>query len=262
MNNPTIIFTEHQGVILIQLILAQLISDFVLQTNAMARNKRWISWHMVLHIALVFICAALFTGLWKLALAVAMMHWLIDSMKAEMARRNTATELVLFVGDQVLHIIVTVLLWAYYFDVTALLFKSVALPFVNYEISLILLGYAVVIWPVSYLIRFATQGMVKVEVKGPQPPESNAVGAEKKIDDKIEHGGRRIGQFERAIILTFVLLQQYEAIGFLITGKSIIRFAQRDENLRSEYVLVGTMMSYAFSIITGVLLRWLMNVAT
>ncbi len=59
-------------------------------------------------------------------------------------------------------------------------------------------------------------------------------------ENKIEHGGRRIGQFEqRIIILTFVLLQQYEAIGFLITGKSIIRFAQRDENLRSEYVLVA-----------------------
>lgn len=104
--------------------------------------------------------------------------------------------------------------------------------------------------------------MVKVEVKSPQQPESNVVGAEKKIDDKIENGGRRIGQFERAIILTFVLLQQYEAIGFLITGKSIIRFAQRDENLRSEYVLVGTMMSYAFSILTGVLVRWLLNVAS
>lgn len=135
MNNPLVFFTEHQGVILIQLILAQLISDFVLQTDAMARSKRWISWHMVLHIALVFICTALITGLWKLALAVTMMHWLIDSIKAEMARRNTATGFVLFVGDQVLHIIVTVLLWAYYFDVTALLIKSITLPFVNYEIS-------------------------------------------------------------------------------------------------------------------------------
>ena len=55
------------------------------------------------------------------------------------------------------------------------------------------------------------------------------------------------------------LLNQYEAIGFLITGKSIIRFAQKDENLKSEYVLVGTMMSYAIAIITGVIINNLLN---
>ncbi|HWZ22996.1 MAG TPA: hypothetical protein VNW06_10105, partial [Cytophagaceae bacterium] len=70
---------------------------------------------------------------------------------------------------------------------------------------------------------------------------------------------KQIGIFERIIILTFVLLGQYEAIGFLITGKSIIRFANKEEHLRSEYVLVGTMMSYAMSIIVGVSINWLLK---
>jgi hypothetical protein len=67
-----------------------------------------------------------------------------------------------------------------------------------------------------------------------------------------------IGLFERVIILTLVLLGEYSAIGFLITGKSIIRFATQGENLRSEYVLVGTMMSYCVAIIIGVIINILM----
>jgi Protein of unknown function (DUF3307) len=255
MNNPFILFTEQQGVLLIQLILGQLISDFLLQTDAMVKNKRWFSGYMLLHIAIVFAATALLTGFWKLAIAVAVLHWLVDSLKIELDRRNITTQSVLFIGDQLLHVILTVLLWALYFDLANPLIKGAMLPLVSYKISLMMLGYAIAIWPVSYLIKYATQNMVKGSRASDEDGKDGAIAK----DDKIEHGGRRIGQFERTIILTFVLLQQYEAIGFLITGKSIIRFAQRDENLRSEYVLVGTMMSYAFSILIGVLINWLLD---
>ena len=74
-----------------------------------------------------------------------------------------------------------------------------------------------------------------------------------------ENGGKSIGIYERIIILTFVLMGQYEAIGFLITGKSIIRFVNKDEHIRSEYVLLGTMMSYMFAIVIGVLIKLLLK---
>jgi hypothetical protein len=100
-------------------------------------------------------------------------------------------------------------------------------------------------WPIGYAMKYVLKGIDKTNTP------SN--------DEKLEHGGKLIGMFERMIILTFVFLNQYEAIGFLITGKSIIRFAQKEEGLRSEYVLVGTMMSYAFSIIVGVVINWLLS---
>jgi hypothetical protein len=269
MSNPLIFFTESHGIVLIQLVLAQLIGDFVLQTDKMVKSKRFISWYMLLHIVLVFVTAALFTNLWKLSLAVAIAHWLVDSVKIELARRNVASELFRFVADQLIHIVLTILLWAYYFEIETPLLKSIGVPFVNYKMGLILLGYAFVIWPVSYLIRFATQSMVKAEANRSASSMDQQIHLDEntstnhlKEEDKIENGGKRIGQYERAIILTFVLLQQYEAIGFLITGKSIIRFAQRNENLLSEYVLVGTMMSYAFSILVGVLVSWLISLAS
>lgn len=67
---------------------------------------------------------------------------------------------------------------------------------------------------------------------------------DKKNNQQEDRNGYLIGIFERIIILTFVLIHQYEAIGFLITGKSIIRFSSKNEVLKSEYVLLGTMMSY------------------
>jgi hypothetical protein len=244
-----IFFTEAQGLLLIQLLLAHFICDFVLQTGKMVAAKRWFSKAMLLHVALVYITSAVLSGLWWWSLPIALLHWLIDSIKIELTKRNHSG-ITLFVGDQVLHLVVILAVWAYTQHSWLALAKSISLPLWNYPIGLMVLGYVVVIWPVGYLIRFATQSITKRvnETQG-------------NSEENIEHGGKLIGQFERIIILTFVLLQQYEAIGFLITGKSIIRFAQRDENLRSEYVLVGTMMSYAFSILIGVLINWLITLA-
>lgn len=249
--NSTILFTEAQGLLLVKLLLAQFISDFVLQTNRMVENKRWFSKSMLLHIVIVYVTTALLSGWWEWSLLIAASHWLIDSIKIELTKRQAYSGMVLFTGDQLLHVAVIILVWAYTQDAWLELAKTVTLPAWDYKAGLIVLGFVLVIWPVGYLIRYATQNISK------QVNPSAGTG-----EEKIEHGGKLIGQFERIIILTFVLLQQYEAIGFLITGKSIIRFAQRDENLRSEYVLVGTMMSYAFSIIVGVLMNWLLTQAS
>jgi hypothetical protein len=111
-----------------------------------------------------------------------------------------------------------------------------------------MLAYLWLIYPVGFLIKYASQSITQ-----------NTSSLTTENETNIEHGGKTIGQYERIIILTLVLLNQYEAIGFLITGKSIIRFADHNSNLRSEYVLVGTMMSYAIAILTGVCVNYLLS---
>ncbi|MBI3883774.1 MAG: hypothetical protein HY305_06070 [Sphingobacteriales bacterium] len=128
----------------------------------------------------------------------------------------------------------------------------ITLPFTNYKLSLFLLAYVWLLYPVGYFIKFATQNLSHT---------NTTIEAEPVKNENIEDGGKLIGQFERVIILTLVLLGQYEAIGFLITGKSIIRFADHNSNLKSEYVLVGTMMSYAIAILTGVVVNHLLTIA-
>ena len=68
------------------------------------------------------------------------------------------------------------------------------------------------------------------------------------------HSGKLIGYLERCLILIFVVLSQYEAIGFLIAAKSILRFGEASSGTeKSEYVLAGTLLSLAFALLLGIL---------
>lgn len=96
-------------------------------------------------------------------------------------------------------------------------------------------------------------------------PASTLIGAlmkpwQEKLDqdDSLVNGGAFVGYLERGLILTFVLLGRWEAIGFLLTAKSILRFSElkgRHQQPRSEYVLLGTLLSFSLSIGVGLAVR-------
>ena len=67
--------------------------------------------------------------------------------------------------------------------------------------------------------------------------------------------GGLIGTLERWLILVFVVLGQYEAIGFLLAAKSIIRFKDT-ETSKTEYVLAGTLISVAIAVSCGLLIKF------
>ena len=73
--------------------------------------------------------------------------------------------------------------------------------------------------------------------------------------------GKWIGICERVLILTFVLLSQFTAIGFLMTAKSILRFSEKETNtqLKTEYILVGTLVSFTLAALTGLIMRLFLN---
>ena len=103
---------------------------------------------------------------------------------------------------------------------------------------LVLLAYILVWRPSSILIGAVLTPFL---VKG-------------KDEDSLKQAGTWIGYLERTLILTFVLLEQWEAIGFLLTAKSILRFNDiKDARQRSlsEYVLLGTLVSFTSSIAIG-----------
>jgi hypothetical protein len=79
------------------------------------------------------------------------------------------------------------------------------------------------------------------------------------LSDKSNAGltgaGRYIGYLERFIVLTLLLVGQYEAIAFIFAGKSIARFARQTE---VEYYLVGTLASLSWTIFWGMALRWVL----
>ena len=64
----------------------------------------------------------------------------------------------------------------------------------------------------------------------------------------LDNAGRLIGYVERVMIVTFILVNEYTAIGFLIAAKGLFRI---NDTLRSEYIIVGTMISFAIAVLIG-----------
>jgi hypothetical protein len=74
--------------------------------------------------------------------------------------------------------------------------------------------------------------------------------------ESLQSAGQWIGVLERLLIVTFVLVGQYSAIKFLIEAKSILRFGDKDSRCprkQSEYILIGTLLSFSFAIYTALI---------
>lgn len=112
---------------------------------------------------------------------------------------------------------------------------------------LIILAYLVVIWPMSSVV-----GTICGKWAESIPSE-----------DSLPLAGAWIGILERVLILTFILADQFAAIGFLLAAKSILRFgstAEKDHRKLTEYVLIGTMTSFALTILFGLGVRFLIGI--
>ena len=77
---------------------------------------------------------------------------------------------------------------------------------------------------------------------------------EDNTEDSLQYAGKYIGIIERLLVFLFVVLNQWGAIGLLIAAKSILRFSDlsraKDRKL-TEYIIIGTLLSTAIAIITG-----------
>ena len=91
---------------------------------------------------------------------------------------------------------------------------------------------------------------------------SRWVVKEDEENQSLPAAGKYIGMLERVFIFAFVLLNQWSAIGFLITAKSVFRFGDlsraKDRKL-TEYILIGTLLSFGLAILTGLIYIHLMK---
>lgn len=243
-------FTHPEISLLIGLLIAYIIVEFGIRTDLLSEQKQkkgFKSWFLYLHgIAMglaVFVVLGFSIPIW-LPVAVACVHIVADLIQI---RASNTARLKTFVCVQLVNVLTLLSVWFIYTDKTCILSDLVFSSLNNYKLLVLMLAYLWVILPASYIIKLAVSGLIsnkKIEPKGND--EENG----------IEHAGKYIGVFERIIILTLVLLGQYEAIGFLITGKSIIRMVSTE---KTEYVLAGTLMSYAIAITIGVLANFLLH---
>ncbi|MDT0690074.1 DUF3307 domain-containing protein [Salegentibacter sp. F188] len=233
--------------ILLQLLLAHILTDFVFQPTAWVvhkRKKKARSFHLYIHSLLAGLLTYILLqqwDLWYVALFIALTHFGIDLWKLNHKKDN----LRIFLLDQLFHFIIILLSWIYIINS----FGEI-LPFLKNSLSssaflAISIGYLLVIFPVGFLIGKATKRW------------HNELSTDGKTGS-LEAAGRYIGIFERILVLTFILTNNFSAIGFLIAAKSILRFSDKSEagaRKQTEYVLIGTLMSFAITIIIGFLVR-------
>ncbi len=238
-----------QIVLLLQLILAHICTDFIFQTKKIVKQKNKYnvrSWHLHAHALLSGFLSLLFINKWEywyVGLFIALTHFLIDWLKILSKKEN----LKYFLIDQLAHIIVIIMAWLFIGNQFEKVLTSVLETITSLTFLMITIAYLIVIFPLGLIIDKATKKLQK-EVK-----ESE------ELEEGLDKAGRYIGILERILVLTFVLLNQLAAIGFLIAAKSILRYGDKDSKgarKQTEYVLIGTLLSFTMAIIIGLLVRF------
>jgi hypothetical protein len=215
--------------------IGHLLADYTFQSKKTAKSKAkkgFKSKHLKWHILTVFI-ASFITSLdyrflpW--AIAIAGIHWIIDGLKPQLLNNKWLHKGAFFI-DQLLHIITYV---------------AASVLYVN------ILGWQPLMLDASYFSIICLIGMFLLCTKPANIVIKEifnlfSVSFTEKSQD-LPNAGRLIGITERWLVLVLIIVGQFSAVGFLITAKSILRFKDGDY-LKTEYVLIGTMLSFAIAI--------------
>lgn len=223
--------------LLLSLLLAHVIADFYLQNDRYCSQKeerKLKSWFLYVHSLLVGVVSWAFVpvcnfGLY--ALVIALSHLAIDIVKVYSPKGLWS-----FTLDQFVHLTVLVAV-SFSFNTTMELPVQLADCAANFSIPLSLLAILLCIKPANILIKLILK---KYQIGEAQSCEN------------IKNAGALIGNLERILTIVFVIIGQYEAIGFIIAAKSILRFKDTD-TAKTEYVLAGTFLSFGIALLCGLL---------
>ena len=232
----------------LQLVLAHVITDFVLQSQKLVTQKRikkvrapFLYVHAILAGLLTYLIIQDWR-MWGVAIVISITHFLIDLWKVNQKEDSLGY----FLLDQLFHLLVLLGVWLYITQNFSEVIPFVASVFSSEKILTILTGYLLVIFPVGFVVGKATQRW-----------QEEIAGDEGEFPS-LKKAGRYIGIFERILVLTFILTSNFSAIGFLIAAKSILRFSDKGKSgarKQTEYVLIGTLMSFSITIIIGLLMN-------
>ena len=225
-----------------------MLADFVLQPNRWVDGKYedgWRSRYLYLHVCVVALLAGsvawAFLGLFPAALVFAsffLSHLAIDIVKSRC--EDTVRS---FVGDQAAHMIIIILVWMTLFhpDFSSLQGRLSEPTLIC--ITVVLLSYTAIFQPAGIFVSKMTRGWRdKIQEDDKNKGRGSGSGS-------LESAGRYIGYLERFLILTFIIFQQYTAIGLLIAAKSIFRY--NTNRITGEYILFGTLLSFSIAIFVG-----------
>ena len=85
-------------------------------------------------------------------------------------------------------------------------------------------------------------------------PANTAITENQPIDQARLGMGRKLGNLERILMLIFVIAGRYDALGFVLAAKGLIRSKEFEDRDFTEYFLLGSLASILVAVLTGELL--------
>ncbi|MDO6737333.1 DUF3307 domain-containing protein [Wenyingzhuangia sp. 2_MG-2023] len=232
-------------IFIVQLLIAHIIGDFVLQPDKWVADKnlkkhksKFLYIHGLVHFIALIVFLKFNWSYWPYVLFIVISHLIIDLIKLNLI--DKINNRILFVIDQIVHLIiissVVYLQHPYRINIEKIYSK---------ESLLLLLALLSVTFVSSIIMKMI---MSKWELE-----EDNS-------DDSLQNAGMYIGILERLFVFSFIILNQWSAIGLLIAAKSVFRFGDlsraKDRKL-TEYMLIGSLVSFGLSILIGLLYKYL-----
>ena len=306
------------------LVLAHFVADFVLQTDRIAIDKgadgQRALMGMVRHSAAVAVClvpvAIAFGGAGvSFLIIITVSHGLVDRAKIVWTRRAdaAAAEAVrssdpgqpttglgpawtpvpgaLFILDQVVHLVITVVFWAILLagaPLTAPFADFVGLLFSRWDPVTV---HMMVLWAVVlasllivniraasfFVATLVTPRSIPAPAAAPTPepvsttttvrvgpftattetstalPRPTVLDPEPSGTPPPDRIGETIGVLERLLVVIFVLGGAGVAVGLVIAAKTIARFRQLDDRAFAEYYLLGTLASVTVAVVSALI---------
>lgn len=228
-------------ILFIKLLLAHLLGDFLLQPESWVKHResrKLKSSRLYLHGAVHTVLTFLILwdlNLWHAALVIGISHITIDAAKALLQKRRTRRSW--FFIDQALHLLVLIIM--------ACIIQDISIdPGMIFSEKVLILTTAV------FAVTFPSSIAIKTVISQWTPHTEQGFG------DSLQQAGKYIGILERLFVLAFVVTGHWEAVGFLITAKSVFRFGdlrQSRDRKMTEYILIGTLLSFGIAAAAGLI---------
>lgn len=236
-------------VILLRLLMAHFISDFVLQTNRINNGRKGYGkdgtseittyakygyqvFHSVTHAIFSYLFVAQWDN-WTIPLIFLVSHFIMDYIKSGRMKDDVSS----FLIDQMVHLVIILILWSVMFQNGSII-MWLENNWTSARVWAIITAYIFVLKPTSIFLNLF--------IKRWTPADTS--------NHSLPNAGKWIGYLERILILTLILTSNIEGVGFLLAAKSVFRFGELNkasEIKSTEYVLIGTLASFTIALIVG-----------
>jgi len=217
------------------------------------KSARWLSKEFLIQGAIFGMITYLLAGSWESAWlipVIAVLRVTLEGSNSRLEKRNNEGLLFLsFLLKHFMYLLVLLGCWCVLVGVgISDIFEILTLITSNITLWVVGFSYIIVIWPAGLWIGNITA------------PWRNEM--EKTSSQGLKKAGLMLGRLERVLILTFVFINHYEAIGLLIAAKSVFRFKDIKnvkDRKESEYILIGTLLSFVIAVLVGMIARWFLQ---